>query len=124
MARPRLVLALLALCVCFAAAGCSDSGIGAPCTPGLGSGNLRVLINAGECTTGVCVSYVTPSGYCTIECATGVECPSPGYICCPVVQTGSMASCTADADCSTRQRCRQGQCRPRQFCVQGTGACQ
>ena len=123
MKRTRLALVLFGLCATVAA-GCSDSGIGAPCTPGTGTGNLRVLVTAGECTTGVCVSYVTNVGYRTIECATNAECPSPGYICCPVVQTGEMTSCTTDNDCTTRQRCRQNQCKPKQFCVQGTGVCQ
>jgi hypothetical protein len=109
----------------FALASCGEGGIGAPCFPGGQDqpGNLKVLINTGECTTNICVSYLGSPGYCTVECDSAAACPSQ-YLCCPVVQTGATTPCQTSADCTSRQSCRQGQCRPKQFCVQGSGNCQ
>jgi hypothetical protein len=108
-------------------AACSQGGVGSPCFPGGQDqpGNLKVLLGTGECTTNICVSYLGSSGYCTVECADVGACPS-GYLCCPVVQTGEQRACTTTEDCPSpaRQTCRQNVCRPKQFCVQGTGACQ
>ena len=121
---PRILrLSLASLALVFVA--CSDSGIGAPCNPGNAViGNLRVVLDTGECSTNVCVSYLGSPGYCSVLCDTAADCPQPGYICCPVVQTGAMTSCTRDDDCSLRQRCRQNVCKPKQLCVQASGSCQ
>ena len=117
-------LALLVVGLGATFAGCGQSGIGSPCIAGTaGEGNLKVVIGTGECSTNICVSYLASAGYCTVECVDNSACPG-GYLCCPVVQTGPMNSCQTDANCTARQSCRQGVCRPKQFCVQGQGTCQ
>ena len=122
---PRTVpLALLTCVLSFSSIGCGESGIGAPCTVDPAAGNLQVLRNSGECTTSVCIAYLASAGYCSIECTAKEMCPSPGYLCCPVVQTGAQVSCTTDADCSANLGCKQNQCKPRQYCVKGSSACQ
>ena len=120
----RLLFPLLALSL-IALGSCSDSGFGAPCIVGGADqpGNLKVLLGTGECPTNICVSYLASDGYCTQECTANTGCPS-GYICCPVLQTGAQNACTTDADCSPRQSCVQQVCRPKEFCVQASGACQ
>lgn len=124
--RERIVVLWgLLLAVALFASACSEAGIGAPCNAGNSTaGNLKVALGTGECTTAVCVSYLGSAGYCSIACKGAVDCPQPGYICCPVVQTGAQTPCTTDAQCTSRQVCNQGVCQPKQFCVQGTGGCQ
>jgi hypothetical protein len=114
--------ALLTLLLALGAAfpGCGESGIGSPCFAGpQGTGNLRVLTGSGECSTSICVAYLQPAGYCSIECENNGSCPG-GFICCPVAQTGPQNPCQTAADCTSRQTCRQQVCRPRQYCVRPT----
>src|SRR5258705_12666481 len=120
---PRIGPLALLTCVLSLSA-CGDSGIGSPCTVDPTAGNLQVLQNAGECSTQVCVAYLSTAGYCSIECAANANCPSLGYLCCPVVQTGAQVSCMNDSACSPHMACRSGTCKPRTYCVKASSACQ
>jgi hypothetical protein len=120
----RTLAALLLLSSLFTS-GCGQSGIGSPCVVGGldQPGNLKVLLGTGECTTNICVSYLGSDGYCTQQCTAPAGCPN-GYLCCPVLQTGAMNACTSDAQCTAHQTCVNSVCKPKQFCVQGSGTCQ
>jgi hypothetical protein len=125
--RAALALLLTVFAMGATFAGCGESGFGSPCTAGNPDqpGNLRVALGTGQCTSTVCVSYLGSSGYCSQECGEGFPgCPGSA-LCCPVVQTGAQTPCSATSPCtSSRLTCRQGVCRPRQFCVQATSTCQ